>query len=58
MAEIKLSKICNLLLKMSGGLKPKDLNNREIKLLEKEFGKNWFEELGYDSKKDKLPFSK
>lgn len=45
---VNITPIQNLLLNMSSGLLPKDLDKKEIKLLEKEFGKNWFYELGYD----------
>ena len=37
----------NLLLNMSSGLLPKDLQKEEITLLELRFGTNWFEALGY-----------
>lgn len=39
----------NLLLNMASGLLPENLNKEEIETLEKEYGQNWFEKLGYDS---------
>lgn len=45
---MKLTKLENLLLNMSSGLMPEDLQKDEIELLIEEFGYNWFEELGYD----------
>lgn len=38
----------NLLLNMTAGLLPADLDEEEVKLLEDRFGKNWFNELGYN----------
>ena len=38
----------NLVLNMSGGLLPKNLMKDEVKLLEGVYGKDWFEDLGYD----------
>ncbi len=38
----------NLVLNMSGGLLPKNLMKDEVKLLEEAYGKDWFEDLGYD----------
>lgn len=37
----------NLILNMSGGLLPKDLQPDEIKALIKRYGNEWFEVLGY-----------
>mgnify|MGYP003588117885 FL=1 len=37
----------NLILNMTSGLLPKDLQKEEIALLERRFGANWFEALGY-----------
>ena len=44
---IEIDETTNLLLNMQGGLLPEYLTPREVKLLENEFGKNWFEKLGY-----------
>ena len=48
MKTIKLSKLQNLLLNMSGGLQPKDLTPKEIKLLTRTFGKKWMKKLQYE----------
>ena len=45
----------NLLLNMSAGLLPKDLQPDEIKLLEIRYGKEWFEKLGYKEPEYKKP---
>lgn len=37
----------NLLLNMSAGLVPINLSKNEREILAKEFGPNWFDELGY-----------
>ena len=42
-----ISDVENLLLNMSGGLLPKDLQPDEIKLLESKYGPDWFTKLGY-----------
>lgn len=44
-------KVDNLLLNMTAGLLPKDLDQEEVTLLEERFGKNWFSELGYTEDK-------
>ena len=45
--KTKIKKVENLLLNMMGGLLPEDLLPNEVKLLEREYGKNWFKILGY-----------
>jgi len=50
-----MTEIENLVLNMSGGLLPKDLQKDEIILLEKEYGKEWFEKLGYSEPEYKKP---
>ncbi len=45
--EIKFTLLQNLLLNMACGLLPENLSVDEVKLLENEFGKDWFEYLGY-----------
>ncbi len=55
--EIKLSKVENILLNMQGGLLPKDLTKEEVELLEKEYGKDWFIELGFNIDKYEKPKS-
>ena len=55
MKTIKFSEVDNILLNMEGGLLPKDLTKKEVELLEKEYGKDWFIELGYDEKIYKKP---
>jgi len=45
----KLREVENLLLNMTGGLMPADLNKHEVELLEKEFGKDWLLKLGYQT---------
>jgi hypothetical protein len=39
-----------LLLNLSAGLHPKDLQSDEIELLKGEFGEDWMNELGYTEK--------
>ena len=53
-----MTELTNLLLNMSSGLLPEHLKEREISLLEKEYGKNWFEELGYNKKLYRNPNSR
>lgn len=45
--KYNFSNIENLLLNMSAGLKPDNLNPNEIKMLVKKFGPNWKKKLGY-----------
>ena len=45
----------NLLLNMSGGLLPEDLQPDEVELLRSKYGENWFEELGYNDKEYRRP---
>jgi hypothetical protein len=52
---LEIDDTTNLLLNMNGGLLPEDLSRREVKLLEERFGKNWFEELGYNDAEYKRP---
>lgn len=51
----KLDKTTNLLLNMSSGLLPENLTEEDVELLQKEYGVNWFEELGYTDKLYKRP---
>lgn len=41
------TEVGNLLLNMSAGVLPEHLTKDEVELLEKEYGENWFEKLGY-----------
>jgi hypothetical protein len=50
---MEINKLDNLLLNLLSGLLPKDLSKSEIVLLQKEFGENWFEELGYNDNYEK-----
>jgi hypothetical protein len=50
-----ISDIENLLLNMSSGLLPEYLKEKEVAMLVKRFGINWFEELGYDHVNYKHP---
>lgn len=45
----------NLILNMQGGLLPEHLSKDECRMLEKEFGKNWFSVLGYTEPEYKKP---
>lgn len=47
--------VVNLLLNMSGGLLPEDLQSDEVELLKSKYGSNWFEELGYNDKEYRRP---
>lgn len=49
------SEIDNILLNLSSGLLPKNLSAHEVELLEKEFGKDWFERLGYKENEYEKP---
>lgn len=44
---MKLRYVENVLLNMSAGLLPNELNKYEIQVLIDEFGEDWFEKLGY-----------
>jgi hypothetical protein len=44
----------NIVFNLGSGLPPKDLSERECKILE-EFDKDWFTKLGYSEDKDELP---
>lgn len=46
---MKLSQTDNLLLNMSAGLLPKDLNKHEVSLLKRRLGTNWLLKLGYQT---------
>jgi hypothetical protein len=52
---IRIDEIMNLLLNMSGGLLPEHLNEDEVRLLEAEYGVEWFDELGYTEPEYKKP---
>ena len=47
----EISKVDKLLLNMSAGLLPVDLDKEEVDLLKERFGDNWFTELGYSDDK-------
>jgi len=51
----EITEVGNLLLNMMSGLLPEHLSKNEIRLLELEFGENWFIELGYDDEHYKRP---
>jgi len=51
----EITEVGNLLLNMMSGLLPEHLSKEEVTLLEMEFGKNWFEALGYDDEHYKRP---
>ncbi len=53
MKDLNVSILDNLILNMSGGLLPEQLSESEIQLLVDEYGKDWFDYLGY-----KEPFYK
>lgn len=53
--EVTLTPLSNLLMNMSSGLLPEHMSKQEIKMLEKEYGTNWFEKLGYSELKYKKP---
>lgn len=50
-----MNEIENLLLNMSAGLLPEDLQEKEVELLENKYGRNWFTQLGYNLKEYRLP---
>lgn len=50
-----ISEIDNLILNMTGGLLPEHLTKKECLLFEEEFGKNWFNRLGYTEPEYKKP---
>lgn len=43
---MNISDADNILFNLSGGLLPKDLSERECKVLEEEHGKDWFTKIG------------
>lgn len=45
----------NLLLNLSAGLKPENLSNEEISLMEANLGLEWFEKLGYSQPEYRKP---
>lgn len=47
----EIDKVDKLLLNMSAGLLPVDLDKEEVNLLKERFGNNWFNELGYSEDK-------
>jgi hypothetical protein len=46
---MKLSRVDNLLLNMSSGLKPEELTHEEVALLKHKFGEDWMLTLGYQT---------
>lgn len=44
---MKIDETDNLLLNLSGRLKPEDLQKDEVTLLIKRYGEDWLEKLGY-----------
>lgn len=52
------SALDNLLMNMTSGLKPEDLTETEIQLLEANFGMEWMEKLGYSADRFNKPKSK
>jgi uncharacterized alpha/beta hydrolase family protein len=55
MFDSNFTEVENLLLNMSAGVLPEHLTKHEVELLEKEYGINWFEELGYSEPDYKKP---
>lgn len=51
----KIGSVENLLLNLSGGLLPENLTSEEVKVLEKEYGPDWFEKMGYTEPEYKRP---
>ena len=47
MTEIKFREFENLILNMESGLLPENLTKKEVSLLEKNLGLDWFQNLGY-----------
>lgn len=52
------SALDNLLMNMTAGLKPEDLTEPEIQLLEANFGMEWMEKLGYSADRLNKPKGK
>lgn len=50
-----ISEVDNLLLNMTAGLLPEHLTKDECLLLERKYGKNWFNVLGYTEPDYKKP---
>lgn len=44
----EISTVDKLLLNMSAGLLPENLDKEEVDILKERFGENWFNELGYN----------
>lgn len=53
--KIKITEVQNLCLNMMSGLLPENLTEKEVKLLVKEFGEDWFKKLGYAEPEYKKP---
>ena len=51
----KVTNVDNLLLNMSGGLLPENLQADDVKLLEEKYGVDWFTVLGYTEPEYKKP---
>jgi len=55
MLENQISEVENLILNLSGGLSPGDLQPDEVKLLVEAYGENWFEKMGYEEPYHRKP---
>lgn len=53
--ETEDEKVVNIILNLSSGLEPINLSKQECKLLEKKYGSDWFEKIGYDETTHKKP---
>lgn len=52
---MKITVTANIILNMSAGLLPEHLSKREVGLLKRKFGADWFEKLGYTEPLYKKP---
>lgn len=50
-----MSELLNILLNLAAGLLPEKLTETEVKILEKEYGWDWFNLLGYSEPEYKKP---
>ena len=53
--KTKITDVQNVCLNMLSGLLPENLSEREVKLLVKEFGEDWFKKMGYREPEYKKP---
>lgn len=56
LTDVEIDEVANLIMNMSAGLLPEHLQEDEVALLEKAYGKDWFDRLGYTDEYKKPQF--